>query len=124
MQETLGYLASCMDRRFLDATRKVFEKTTGLSSIAYWQEAWPGGTAVVHDELGENYAYAHGARIFGWQAHGSKCGGQPEISDETIQERLDAMIAQKLAKFPDARHYRIFATEGNISIVEVAPNIK
>lgn len=118
--QPLGYLRTCMDKRFLEATRQAFQKVTGLGNADYWQEAHPGGSAVALDSLGEEYAYAHGARIFGWQAHGDKCGGQPGVNDAEIETRLDAAISQKVQKFADARHFRIFATEGNIDIVEIS----
>jgi hypothetical protein len=117
--ETLGYLGMCMDRRFVEATRQAFQEKTGLGDTDFWQESWPGGAAVAHDQLGENYAYHHGARILGWQAHGDRCGGQPGISNEEIQQRLDAVIAQKAEKFPVATHFRIFVTEGVVSIREI-----
>jgi len=108
-----------MDRRFVEATRQAFQEKTGLGDTDFWQESWPGGAAVAHDQLGENYAYHHGARILGWQAHGDRCGGQPGISNEEIQQRLDAVIAQKAEKFPVATHFRIFVTEGVVSIREI-----
>jgi len=121
MSERLGYLASCMDRRFVVNTRRAFEKETGLSETQYWHESWPGGAAVPQSEVGEDYAYSHGARAFGWQAHGSTCGGQPGVSDQEIQQRLDTTIHAKVEKFPDADHYRIFVTEDSLSITKVKP---
>lgn len=115
----LGYLRTCMDRRFVEATRQAFEKATGLKNSGYWHEANPGGAALEIDETGEDYAAAHGASIFGWQAHGDRCGGQPGVDDATIEARLDALIAKRQKKFPKARHFRIFATEGNVEVVEV-----
>ncbi len=117
--KTLGYLATCMDRRFVVATRQAFQNEAGLGDTEYWQESWPGGAAVAHDPLGENYAFEHGARIFGWQAHGDKCGGQPGVPNEEIQQRLDAVIAQKVEKFSNATHFRIFVTEGVVSIEKI-----
>jgi hypothetical protein len=115
----LGYLALCMDRRFVEATRQAFQQKTGLGDTAFWQESWPGGAAVAHDELGENYAYEHGARMFGWQAHGDTCGGQQGVTNDEIQQRLDAMIAKKVEKFSNATHFRIFVTEGIVSIKQI-----
>ncbi len=39
----VGYLRSCMDRRFVEATRRKFEAVTGLSSDRYYHEALAGG---------------------------------------------------------------------------------
>lgn len=118
-EKTLGYLGLCMDRRFVQATRQAFQEKTGLGDTDFWQESWPGGAAVVQDPLGEDYAYHHGARIFGWQAHGDTCGGQPGVANEEIQQKLDAVIVKKVEKFSDATHYRIFVTEGVVSIQEI-----
>ncbi len=117
--ERLGYLRTCMDRRFVEATRRAFEEVTGLKNAQYWHEANPGGAGLDIDPTGEDYAAAHGATIFGWQAHGDKCGGQPGVGDAEIEARLDALIAEKMKKFPDAQHFRIFAIEGHIQIEEV-----
>lgn len=117
---TCGYLLSCMDKRFVAPTREAFEKATGLGSTEYWHEALPGGAvAESRNPLGANYAYEHGARIMGWQAHGDSCGGQPGKTDEVLQKELDAVIIQAREKYPDATHYRIFATVAGISIEEI-----
>jgi hypothetical protein len=114
----LGYLRRCMDKRFGAETREAFEKAAGLGSNDYWDESFPGGSAVPVAETGVEYATHHGAGIFGWQAHGDHCGGQPGVHDADIQARLDSQIAVQKAKYP-GRHFRIFATEEGIDIKEV-----
>ena len=101
-----GYVRRCMDRRFGQATRKAFEEKTGLAPTDYWDESYP------------EYAASHGATMFGYQAHGDHCGGQPDVSDADIQARLDVQIAQLSKKYP-GRHFRIFATEAGVEIKEV-----
>lgn len=118
MEKQLGYLRRCMDRRFGQETRKAFENAAGLKPNDYWDESYPGGSAVETDQTGVEYAVKHGANVFGWQAHGDHCGGQPGVEDAEIQARLDAKIAQFKEKYPGI-HYRIFVTEAGIDIREV-----
>jgi hypothetical protein len=114
----LGYLRRCMDKRFGEVTRKAFEKATGLGSADYWDESYPGGAALDHDMTGLEYAISHGATIFGWQAHGNHCGGQPGVSDEEINNRLDNQTALLKKNYP-GRHFRIFVTEQGVDIEEL-----
>jgi len=114
-----GYLRTCMDKRFVDATRKLFEAQTGLKPTEYWHESNPGGSALEIDPTGEDYAHKHGATIFGWQAHIDGCGGQPGIDNETIAKRLDTVITKKKEKFPASKHFRILASENEISMREI-----
>ncbi|MBI2404739.1 hypothetical protein HYV22_00995 [Candidatus Gottesmanbacteria bacterium] len=107
-----------MDKRFGEKTRKSFEQATGLGPEDYWDESYPGGSAIPADETGVTYAFEHGASVFGWQAHGDHCGGQKGVPDSEIQERLDTQIAKLKQKYP-GRHFRIFATEEGIDIQEV-----
>src|SRR5262249_54778499 len=118
--KALGFLRTCMDRRFIAATREAFEKTTGLGPTGYWQEAYAGGSALPPaNTIGEEYAAAHGATIFGWQAHINNCGGQPGVSDEEIGHRLNQTLAAMREKYPNARHFRILASEEGIDIEEI-----
>lgn len=120
---TLGFLRTCMDRRFIAATRAAFERATGLQATDYWHESYAGGSAVPPaNGVGEEYALAHGATIFGWQAHINNCGGQPGVTDEEIGKRLDRTVAAMQAKFPNARHFRILASETGIDIQEYFPS--
>lgn len=41
----LGFLRTCIDRRFVEGSRKVFQDTVGLAPTAYWHEAYAGGSA-------------------------------------------------------------------------------
>jgi len=115
-----GFLRTCMDKRFVAATRAAFEQATGLGATDYWHEAYAGGSALPPaSPIGEDYAASHGATIFGWQAHINNCGGQPGVSDQEIAHRLDRMVAEKRAKFPHARHFRILASTDGIDIKEI-----
>ncbi len=117
---TLGFLRTCMDRRFVAATREAFENATGLGPADYWHESYAGGAALAPAAaIGEEYALAHGASIFGWQAHLNGCGGQPGVGDQEIARRLDRTLAAMKGKFPQARHFRILASEYGIDITEV-----
>jgi hypothetical protein len=121
----LGFLRTCMDKRFVAATRAAFERATGLSATDYWHESYAGGSAVAPaSTVGEVYAVAHGATIFGWQAHINTCGGQPGVSDEEIGKRLDRVVAAMVEQYPHARHFRILASERGIDIKEVASERK
>ncbi|GHO46596.1 hypothetical protein [Ktedonospora formicarum] len=121
-EQTFGFLRTCMDKRFVAATRVAFERASGLSETGYWHESYAGGSAVPPvSGIGEEYAAAHGARVFGWQAHINNCGGQPGASDEEIASHLDSVIATKLKQYPNARHFRILASEQGIDIREVTP---
>ena len=116
----LGFLRTCMDRRFVAATREAFERATGLGPADYWHESYAGGAALAPvTVIGEEYALAHGASIFGWQAHLNSCGGQPGVGDQEIGRRLDRTLAAMKAKFPHARHFRILASVDGIDIMEV-----
>lgn len=118
MQEKLGYLRRCMDKRFGAKTRAVFEKATGLGQDDYWDEAYPGGAALPALTNGVDLAVEHGAIIFGWQAHVDHCAGQPGVSDEEIAKRLDSHIEELKRRFP-GRHFRILASKSGIDIQEV-----
>lgn len=130
--EPLGFLRTCIDRRFVEASRKKFEEATGLSPVAYWHEAYAGGSArdaslVANDaRTGNNiyadqYAFEHGATIFGWQAHIDTCGGLPGATNAEIVKALDEHIRAMIAKYPDSLHYRILASNSGIEITRVHP---
>ena len=116
--KTLGYLRRCSDRRFGESTRAAFENTAGLGPNDYWDQANPGGASVDTDPLMANYALAHGASMWGWQAHGDAYGGLSGRSNEEIQRLLDEQISAFKQHYP-GRHFRIFVTEFEIDIQEV-----
>lgn len=118
----LGFLRTCIDKRFVAGSRYAFEEAAGLAALDYWHEAYAGGSALPPpNTIGEDYAAAHGATIFGWQAHVDKCGGIPNTSNQEIERMLDQRIALMQAKFPHARHFRILASDNGIDIREVFP---
>lgn len=114
-EEPLGFLRTCIDRRFVEATRRKFEELTRLTPTAYWHEARAGGSAVEPLTTdGETYAVQHGAVIFGWQAHISHCGAfppPPENRDAEIIRDLDVTFKAKVIAYPSAIHYSILARE-------------
>src|SRR5579864_3976459 len=68
---SMGFLRSCMDRRFVAATRKAFEEKSGLGPTDYWHEAYAGGSAIAwheayasapiqaNEDLGVKYVLEH-----------------------------------------------------------------
>lgn len=114
----LGFVRRCIDRRYGAGTREAFEQATGLGPAEYWDEAIAGGAAVDQPSTGLDYAVDHGANVFGWQAHLDHCGGQPGVSDEEIEARLDAQIAALKEQYP-GRHFKIIASDAGMDIQEV-----
>lgn len=127
-----GFLRTCIDKRFVEASRKAFEEKTGLGSDAYWHEAYAGGAArdpslVENDpQTGNNiyaddYAARHDATIFGWGAHVDDCGGLPGAERTAIENALDEHIRAMIAKHPDPtfQHWRILASVRGIDIKRV-----
>lgn len=118
----LGFLRTCIDKRFVAESRRAFEEAAALAPTDYWHEAYAGGSALEPpNTIGEDYAASHGATIFGWQAHIDNCGGIPGASNQEIERMLDRRILLMLAKYPSARHFRIVASERGIDIREVTP---
>jgi hypothetical protein len=112
-----GFLRSCIDKRFVEITRQAYEgfvrdslHIPNFGPTSFWHEAYAGGSAKIppgkpdpNDPTqdirsdGEKYAYEHGARIFGWQAHLNKCGGLPDDSDAEIEALLLQAVEEKVA---------------------------
>src|SRR5438270_10876995 len=108
----LGFLRTCIDRRFVTATRRAFEHVTDLKPTRYWHEAYAGGaTLLLSDTAGVDHAAYHGATVFGWQAHLNGCGGQPGVSDEEIINRLHQAATEMAPKFLNATHVLILASD-------------
>lgn len=127
-----GFLRTCIDKRFVEASRRAFETATGLSPDAYWHEAYAGGAArdpslVGNDaRTGDNiyadaYAADHGATMFGWGAHIDVCGGLPGATNAEIEQALDKHIRAMIEKYPAFQHYRLLASEKGIDIRRVYP---
>lgn len=114
--QKLGFLQMCADRRFHHEVERKFQETTGLSETDYWIEATAGGTPAIEDPKTADYAYTHGARVMGWAAHGSNCGGYPEVNDEDMRKKLKAAVEQRQPRYPDATHYKIFSDESETTI--------
>lgn len=136
-----GFLRSCIDKRFVEATRREFEKHVRddlnlpeFGPTSYWHEAYAGGSAKNppgkppdgypdNTSDGEKYAADHGARIFGWQAHISNCGGfppPPPPQDPEIEAGLLEMFNAKKSQYPQAIiQYMILARETETGEVKV-----
>lgn len=109
----------CADRRFHSKVEEEFRHLTGLLATEYWIEATAGGAPAVENPKTADYAHAHGARIMGWAAHGSGCGGFPGVSDEEIREKLAKVIEERKTRYPDATHFRIFSTDEETNVEKV-----
>ena len=130
--QTLGYLRTCIDNRFVAGARSRFEEHGMLGPTDYWHESYPGGSAKAPDApvgdefttVGENYAVSKGATVFGWQAHIAGCGGLPNETDQQIEARLDFVVARKVEKYqdlPGVRIYKILGTPGGTLVKLVYP---
>jgi hypothetical protein len=126
----VGYLRSCMDRRFVEATRSKFEKVTGLTTTQYYHEAFAGG--VLNDAFpaefpenspptpdGADYVYNNPAiplEVMGWQAHLDHCGGLPDVPNDRIQARLQELADSGILqdKYPQVRHVFLLAYEDSL----------
>jgi hypothetical protein len=121
----VGYLRSCMDRRFLAATRRTFEKETGLGETEYFHEAFAGGALGTPPEVnGADYVYNRAFNdpkdidlvVMGWQVHLDHCGGLPGKHDEEIlaafKQLRDANTLQN--KYPNVKH--IFLVQPTLTL--------
>jgi hypothetical protein len=137
----VGYLRSCIDRRFLEVTRRKFEELTKLPGTEYFHEAFAGG--VLNNAFadiprnspptpdGADYVYHLGDEnpdiqlvVMGWQAHIDHCGGLPNKDDKQIRDRLQTLvnsgvIQQRYSKVH--RHVFLLASldDNNQPIVEI-----
>lgn len=122
--EKLGSLYSCIDRRFVENVGSVFSEVTGLAPGQFWHGATAGGAAGIRGSLetlasegyarddvaiGIEHARDHGARVWGWQAHGDNCGGLPGKSDSEVEDQLYG-TAQVANEILPGQHYIIFQT--------------
>lgn len=112
----LGFLQMCADQRFHAAVERKFREATGLSETDCWIEATAGGAPAIEEPKTADYAYTHGARVMGWAAHGSNCGGFPGVADGQMREKLDVAVGERQARYPDATHYKIFSNESGTTI--------
>lgn len=113
----------CADRRFHAEVEEKFRGATGLSETDYWIEATAGGASAIENPKTADYAYAHGAKIMGWAAHGSGCGGFPEVNDKDIREKLNKVVEDRKERYSDAVHYRIFSVEKPEGMMETSVEI-
>ncbi len=119
----VGYLRSCMDRRFLAATRRAFEQATSLGEAEYYHEAYAGGalnnpagyvnfpTNSPPVPNGADYVYGLNGKditlaFMGWQVHIDHCGGLPELHNDEIVTAFRKLIADKYFQntYPNVQH--------------------
>lgn len=126
----IGYLRSCMDKRFVATTRRKFEELTGFKETEYYHEAFAGGALGTLADLaalqgqvtpppnppaanGADYVYTkvNGTDatlvVMGWQVHLDHCGGLPGLTDGQILDKIRRLILSGTlqAKYPKvAKH--------------------
>jgi len=89
---------------------EAFEQAAGLAVDRYWIEATVGGApGQALRPRAADHAYANGARLMGWAAHGDACGGFPDADNERIREMLERTVLRRRLEYPDAEHYVFFA---------------
>jgi hypothetical protein len=109
----LGFLQMCIEKRFHLAVQERFKKETSLVDVDYWIHTDVGGSPNMEGHVAApRYCYTQGARIMGWSAHGSNCGGFPGKSDAEILAALKQTLQGKSKLYPEARHLGFFAKEG------------
>ena len=88
---------------------EAFERATGLRPDEYWIEATPGGAPAFGTRTrASDVAHANGARVMGWAAHGERCGGFPDASDERMREMLLRAVERRRVDYPDSEHLTFF----------------
>lgn len=113
--ERFGFLQLCAERRYHRKTMEAFERATGLGPDEYWIEAAAGGAPAFGTVTATAaFSYANGATIMGWAAHGDTCGGFPGRSDSEIQAKLGAIARERARDFPEAEHWTLFASGGEV----------
>jgi hypothetical protein len=136
----VGYLRSCMDRRFVEATRHKFEEVTGLTGDRYYHEAFAGGALnrvppPNPNPDGADYVYNLSVKpvpeihleVMGWQAHLDHCGGLPGRNNLWIRTRFLELVNSGTLqnKYPQVRHVFLLAHEDSnhqpiVEIIEPA----
>jgi hypothetical protein len=123
----VGYLRSCMDRRFVQATRSTFEDVTGLTNDQYYHEAFAGGVLNTAFPVefptnspptpdGADYVYNNPdipLEVMGWQAHLDHCGGLKGVPDPELRDRFLKLVNSEVLqrKYPRVRHVFLLAYE-------------
>jgi len=128
--QALGFLQMCIEKRFHLAVQECFKKKTGLGDTDYWIHTDAGGSPNMESPthlVSPKYCYEQGARIMGWSAHGSKCGGLPGVPDQDILNRLKETLVRNSTRYLDTWHLGFFAKEGSrgddveILVIELEP---
>ncbi|HYO61955.1 MAG TPA: hypothetical protein VEU29_08670 [Actinomycetota bacterium] len=115
--DVYGFLQLCADRRYHRKTMAAFEAVTGLRADQYWIEASAGGAPALGVSTDTaRFAYGQGARVMGWAAHGDNCGGFPGLDDDEIQAKLRTAVAELSCDFPEATHWILFASGGEVEV--------
>ncbi|HEU5378388.1 MAG TPA: hypothetical protein VFV38_23445 [Ktedonobacteraceae bacterium] len=124
-----------MDRRYLAATRRAFERATGLGEAQYFHEAVAGGALnnpypdfpnfpdhSAPNPNGADYVYnsVNGTTAtlvaMGWQVHLEHCGGLGELHNEEIVAAFQKLIRAKYfeTKYPNVQH--IFLVQPTLTL--------
>jgi len=133
----VGYVLSCIDRRFVEVTRRTFEALTGLGGTDYYHEAFAGGALGEPPPVnGARYVYTRSFEgdkdinlvAMCWQAHIDHCGGLPGESDSVIRARFQSRIDSRFLQsaFPRVQtHIFLLASlnsEGQPVVEQLFPN--
>lgn len=114
----LGFLQLCSDRRFHFLTMDGFEELTGLAEDGYWIEARPGGAPSWADNTRvARLAYREGAAHMGWAAHGDRCAGFHDASNDELRAKLERTVRRRAEEFPRAAHYGLFGEGGRVTVL-------
>jgi hypothetical protein len=120
VDEALGFLQLCADRRYHRKTMEAFELATGLRPDQYWIEARAGGAPAWSDRsTAAKLAYRSGARHMGWAAHGDQCAGFPGESNEQLGRRVERTARARREDFPQAVHYLLFGEDGEVEASKI-----
>jgi hypothetical protein len=131
--EQVGFLRSCIDKRFEAATRAYVEREFHLDPSAYYHEAVAGGALGLPPPVnGADYVY-HQAFVkkkfdlkwMFWQVHFDACGGLPIEQDDprydnakiyanflAVFESTDPLVSFQL-RYPGVEHIFLIAVIEN-----------
>ncbi len=115
-----GFLQLCSDRRFHVPTMEAFAEAAGLERDEYFIEAQPGGAPSWADSTpAGRLAYDAGARLMGWAAHGDRCLGFPDVSNEELLRRLEQTARERMSDFPRAAHFLLFGAGDEVRVTRL-----
>jgi len=116
---SLGFLRTCMDKRFVHGFQRTFEDATDLDAGNYWVAANKGGAAarLTPGQKAEfEYTLDNGATQAGWGAHLERCGGLPGVEDASITNRLQRVVIARERHYPEITHIGLLASSKGIEV--------